>query len=182
MKSPYYYLVASLPMLDLDKETGLAYLDFVALCKEQLSDRDFKLLEKSTLDYDDSGEANPVLSRWARFNRRFRNEMIRIRAKNQGRDSSDYIRGDLYVDPASMEVVHRALKAENPLEAEKILDRFKWKKLSEFIKRDIFNVEALIVYGLQLQILQRYKEINSSQGKECFEEYKQRKVLETIKA
>ena len=141
---------------------------------------DFKILEKATLDYDNSVKINPVLDKWAKFNRRFRNEMIRIRAKKQGRDSSNYIRGDLYVDPISSEVVQRALKSENPLEAEKILDYFKWQKLSEFIKRDMFHVEALIVYSLQLQILERHKRINSLKGREKFEEYKQAKVLEMI--
>ncbi|MDP8264445.1 MAG: DUF2764 family protein [Candidatus Aceula lacicola] len=180
MSSPYYYLVSSLPMLDFDKEVNFSYQDFLNLCQEQLSEKDFSILKKSTLNYDDSCTESPVLDRWAKVNRRFRNEMIRIRAKNQGKDSSDYIRGDRYVDSASISVVHRAIKAENPLEAEKILDRFRWQKLNEFIRRDIFHIEALVVYGLQLQILERYREINSSKGREKFEKYKQTKVLETI--
>ncbi|MDD3374236.1 MAG: DUF2764 family protein [Candidatus Omnitrophica bacterium] len=180
MNNPYYYLISSLPMLDFDKEANLSYQEFFDLCKEQLSDSDFRILEKATLDYDDPTQENHVLNGWAKFNRRFRNEMIRIRAKNQSRDSSDYIRGDRYVDASSIEVINRALKAENPLEAEKMLDRFKWKRLSEFIKRDIFHVEALIIYSLHLQILERYKTINSSQGKERFEEYKQSKVLQLV--
>ncbi len=180
MKTPYYYLVASLQILDFEKESALSYQEFLDLCREQLTNKDFEILSKATLQYDDPNPVNHVLDRWAKFNRRFRNELARIRAKNKGQDSSDYTRGDLYVDSFAIEVSHRALKADNPLEAEKILDRFRWKKLEELIRRDVFHVEVLIVYALQLQILERYKHIGSSKGKEKFEEYKQNKVLEMI--
>ncbi len=181
MGGTYYYLIASLPMLDFDKTVNFSYQDFLSKCKDQLTESDYQILEKATLSYDEPTTLNPVLNRWARINRRFRNEIVRVRAKKIGRNSSDYIRGDRYVDPASLDVVHRVQKAENPLEAEKILDRFRWQKLSELTQRHIFNVEALIVYGLHLQILKRYQKINSSKGQEFFSQYTEQ-VLQKVNA
>ena len=41
----YYYLISSLPMLSLENEPAISYQDFLARCREQLSDSDFKEIE-----------------------------------------------------------------------------------------------------------------------------------------
>lgn len=173
MSHTYYYLVASLPTLYLDSPLIISYEQFLSLSKEQLSSNDFLSLTEATLSFDvEQKHANPCLNAWARFNRNLRNEIARYRATRGGKDPLDYIRGEKSFEPRIMEVVQEAARAENPLMGEKILDRFRWRYLDELILGHYFDLDALMVYALKLQILERYTMIQSGKGKEIFESYK----------
>ena len=182
MADLYYYLVSSLVILDFEKPAPLTYAEFLEDCQRLVTPGDFEILEKATLEFDDETSSNPTLQNLARFNRRFKNELVRARAKKMDRNSSDYIRGDRYVDQAAIDVINHALKAENPLEAEKILDRYRWQMINDVEQRHFFDLTFLMAYGLKLQLLDRYVEIASEKGNEKFEEYKKSKVFEELLA
>jgi len=75
------------------------------------------------------------------------------------------------VDAAIIEAVSQAQKAADPLEGEKIIDRLRWAKLEELGRGQFFNLDFLIVYALQLQILKRLERIDSVHGEHTFNEY-----------
>ena len=167
-------------MLSLEKPASFSCEQFLEDCKRLLPLKDFEMLKKATLDYDDETAKHPSLKNLARFNRRFKNELVRVRAKKMNKDSSDYIRGDRYIDQTSIDVIDRASKADNPLEAEKILDRYKWQLFDDVEQRHFFDLTVLMAYSLKLQLLDRYKEIVPEKGSEKFEEYKKSKVFESL--
>jgi len=176
----FYYLVSSLPTLDFEKALPFSYGEFLDHCQRLIGEKDFQTLQQATPNYDKVAPAHSALEALAQFNRRFRNEIARTRAKKTDKNASEYIRGDSYVDQISIDVINQAAKAENPLEAERILDRYKWAKFDEISSIHSFDLTFLITYALKIQLLERYQEINSEKGTARFEAYKKSEVFEEI--
>ena len=182
MSGPYYYLVASLPTLDLEKPAPFSYEAFVEDCQRLTSAKDFAVLIKALLSFDEASSAHPALTVLAEFNRRLRNEMARVRAKTFHKDPSDYMRGDRYVDQECVDVISQAFKADNPLGAEKILDLYKWKRFEELGQNHFFDLHTIIAYGLKLQILERQKSFASDKGLKMFKAYDESEAFKELLA
>jgi hypothetical protein len=180
MISQYYYFVASLPLLDFHKQATFSYSEFLKESARHLSVKDFSLFTKATLQYDPVEAPHPLLQRWADFNRRLKNEIVRFRAKKFSKDSVDFMRGDHYVPLEMTDIVSHVTKLKNPLEAEKALDFFRWEKLEELSSGHFFDLEFLIVYALKLQILDRHHVVSSPQGQVLFEHYQTVEIFENI--
>ena len=180
MGDSYYYLAASLPILDFEKALPFSYSDFLDNCQRLMGTKDFQFLKQATLTYDKIQSPHSALEALAKFNRHFQNEMVYARAKRVNRESSDYIRGDRSADQISIDVINSAAKAENPLEAEKILDRYKWQKFEDMAQIHFFDLTFLMSYALKLQILERQQEINSEKGTAKFEAYKKSEAFEEL--
>ena len=174
MSRAYYYLVASLPSLNWGTRPPMAYDDFLLDCHEQLSRSDFEIMSQITLDLDDKPKkGNPILKSWGSLNRNLKNEIAKFRARRVGKNPADYIRGEEINEDVFSHVIEEASKAQDPLTAEKILDRFRWQHLDEISWNQYFNLEFLIVYALKLKILERYKQIEiSPKRKEIYQGYK----------
>jgi hypothetical protein len=180
MVNMFFYFVASLPGLEFYKKSVITYGEFLAESKRHLSARDFVVLSKATLGLDDLGLDHPTLSQWSDFNRRLRNEIVFFRAKKFSKDPVEFIRGDQYVPQDIVDSVAQALKALDPLQAEKVLDQLRWRKLDDLSSGHYFDLEWLMVYGLRLQILDRYQIVSSFRGKEIFMHYHQAEALESV--
>lgn len=181
--SSYYYLVASLPTLNFQSASFLSYQDFLKNCQSQLSEKDFHAVAQATLQHDEViGGADETLNSWARFNRAFGNEMARFRAVRFGYDPADYMRGEKSVNPYLAETVAQAAKNTDLLAAEKFLDGARWKFLDDLLIGRFFDVAVLIVYGLKLQILDRYQTMELPKGKEVFNHYKNYRIPEEHEA
>ncbi|MDP8267042.1 MAG: DUF2764 family protein [Candidatus Aceula meridiana] len=178
--SDFYYLAASLPSLDFEKALPFSYREFLDNCQRLISEKDFCILNQAVLDFDNTHAEHPTLWAIAKFNRLFKNEMVRVRAKRIDKDSSDYVRGDRYADQISVDVVNRAAKAENPFESEKILDRYRWEKFDEISVNHLFDLIFLITYSLKIQLLERHQEINSEKGAAQFEAYRKAEAFEEL--
>ncbi len=180
MGYPYYYFVASLPSLDFDQSVSLLYPDFLEEARRHLSAGDFHFLTMATLDYDALVAPHPTLQVLADLNRRLKNEIALFRCKTLSRDSADFFRGDHYMPGEISESVAQAAKMVNPLEAQKALDLFRWKKFEELSSGHSFDLDVIIVYGLKLQILDRHHELASAKGQEKFAHYKDVEIFENI--
>lgn len=180
MMNQYYYFVASLPSLDFHKQATLSYPEFLKEAQRHLSASDFVFFAKVTLSYDEINAPHPILQQWADINRRLKNEIVRFRSKKFSKDAADYLRGDSYVPLEAIDIVSQVAKLSNPLEAEKALDLFRWKKLDELLVGHSFDLEVLIVYALKLQILDRYQVLSSPQGQKMFERYGEIEIFEHI--
>ena len=171
----YYYFVASLPALDFGQKPPMTARDFLEKAKGLLSEQDFlELLEAENNCDDEKCPQNALLKSWYEFERRLRNELCWMRGRRFGKDASQYIRGYRESDPFSVDTVNQAMRAADPLEAERLLDLVRWKKMNELAAFHYFDLEILIIYLLQLKILERYQGIGSPQGQKIY--------LESIKA
>ncbi len=178
MSRKYYYLAASLPMLDFQAKPPMTIREFLEECERLMDRPDFEEIQlsiasKVSKTTRPSQAKNPVAQQWLEFDRRFRNEIAWFRAVQQNKDPMNYIRGDRYIDPFMVDIVVEASKTFDPLTGERVLDRARWVKLSELEMGHYFDFEYLIVYGLKLKILERYQIIGSEKGRELFEKYQQ---------
>ncbi len=174
MNNTYYYFASTLPTLSWEGKLPMSSEDFLQDCERLLSEQDFiimhELLKEDTAALKMN---NAVINSWIKFERDFRNELVKFRAHRMHKDAHDYIRGDSFGDPLIAEMIDEVSKSKNLLEAEKTLDYIKWQFLDDIVLGHYYDIESLVVYGLKLKILERHQEFYSSRGKEIFEEYKE---------
>ncbi len=173
----YYYFAASLPMLFFDVKPSMSVESFLADCRRLLTGPDYSLVAR-LLSEDDpessSGERsptttpNPAWKAWVRFNRDFRNELAWYRANRLSKDPQRYLRGLRFAEPFLAEQIQQASKTSNPLEAQKFLDKVKWRFLDEIERGHYYDIEFLCVYGLRLKILEHHQECHSPKGRDIF--------------
>ncbi len=181
MSRRYYYLVASLPMLEFDAEPPFSYQDFLSTCQRLMAEEDYALLKRATLgpEAKPCDVASSTLMKWNHFCHGLRNELARYRAQHNNKDPLEYMRPEIYSLPKVAEMIGHAAHSDNLLVAEKMIDKYKWEFLEELTLGHFFDVDFLIVYALKLQMLERHKEIRSSRGKEAFETFKNRSYVES---
>jgi len=164
MAKEYYYFVASLPAISFDSKSSMSIEDFLESCDELLTLKD-SLLVRELLEGSENINSNvEACELWTRFDNALKNQMACCRAKRIGRDPYDYIRGEKSDDIELEKLTDEALKIENLLEAEKLVDKKKWEYLDEIELSHHFEIANIIIYG--------------DEGKQKLEEYK---ILANIK-
>ena len=167
----YYYLAASLPLLEFGMKMPVSYEYFLSCCEEQLSVRDLEIIKRAKIvPTEDPEDPCPVLREWKKFDTTLRNELSRYRASKKSKDAAVYTRGEGYLDPFLAIEAHWAINEESPLEAERFLDRFRWERIEEFEKEHYFDIDYLIAYALKLQILERWQRIDSEGGMQVLQD------------
>ncbi len=169
----YYFFVAQLPTFRPGDQPPMELDQFLVLAKRYLSNMDFDKLTKA-LSGDPSTvkNASGVFGQWIKFNQRFRNELAVFRALRAGRDPKDYVRGERQPDIFLTQTIEEAGKANNPLDAEKILDKARLHFLDIIAQDHYFDFDVILAYALKLKLFERYKFIASDEGKAIFDTYK----------
>ncbi len=172
MNRAYYYLVASLPVLRFGSKPPLSLEDFLCECQKHLSFNDLQMI-RNVVSFPKVSKksVDPILKFWIRFNHNLRNELTWVRAMELNKEPARYIRGERENIPQLVDLAAQAVKAADPLEAQKLLDLGRWNYLEELIQDHYFDLECLIVYALKLKILERYQTIDQVKGKEVLSEY-----------
>jgi len=166
----YYYLIASLPMLEFGMKMPFSYSDFLIQCREQLSPTDIGIIERITIGpFETIEDPLSTFQEWKRFDRALRNEIVRYRAARKAKDPIQYLRGENYPDPFVSGFAHLAVNQDSPIEAELYLDRVRWEKIEELESGHYFDIGYLVTYALRLQILERWDRINSDSGTEILQ-------------
>ncbi len=173
MSKAYYYLVASLPMLEFPGKPPFSSEQFLEECQRLLPGSDYQIVKRVLQAAElKQPSGNNLLDQWRQFQRDLQNELAWIRASEAKQDPQSFIRGELYEDPYIVDVVATAIKSPDPLTAEKYLDRIRWQKLDDLVRFHYFDLECLIAYAIKLKILERHQQIESQEGKEIYEGYK----------
>lgn len=165
----YYYLVASLPLLFYDSESIPSREDFLVTCRQHISPRHYHLLvSTSTSRLRATAPSCRTLDLWRHWEISLRNELVRLRAKNLGREAQAFL-----VDSpgvlAPLTVAREAFAQESPLQAEDTLNRGRWSYLDELEVGHYFDIEKILVYALRLQILARKALFDKDRGREMFD-------------
>jgi len=168
MGHPYYYLIASLPMLEFGMKSPISYAEFFTRFREQLSGPDIEIIKRVEIaPHEETGYSSVTLKEWNIFDTTLRNEIARSRAGKYAKDPAQYIRGEGYPDPFISGFLQWVDSLDSPLEAELSLDRMRWMKIEELEKGHYFDIDYLITYALKLLILERWERINSGNGMEA---------------
>ncbi len=147
-------------MLQFGMKPPISYSDFLEQCAQQLNQDEMNALKE---------DKSLLLKKWKIFDISLRNELVRTRAVKKGKDPNNYLRGSGGIDPFIAPLAHWAANQDSPMESELYLDKIRWEKIEEIKSGHYFDMEYLAAYGLQLQILERWDRINSSDGMKILE-------------
>jgi len=171
MSHLYYYLVASLPLLQFGSKLPFSPEYFLELCQDKLTAQDYFLIRDIVRkDEWDVNTNNDFYLAWKQFSHSLRNEMAWLRALELNKDPQTYLRGPREGHPFFVDIFVQASKSSDPLTAERIIDRFRWQYIDELARFHYFDLEALVAYAIKLKILVRQDVFESSQGKEIFDQ------------
>jgi hypothetical protein len=162
MSGHYIYLMSSLPMLHFGMKPPFSFEKFLQTCHGIISDSDITILKTASQTGEYGYEcAQPTLKKWRTFDITLRNELVKMRAARKRLDPLKYIRSGGDTEPAITHIALHARRAPSILEAEKILDRERWRFLDESSVGHYFDIDALIIYAIKLLILERWGKINT---------------------
>jgi hypothetical protein len=162
MASFYEYLLSSLPMLLLGAKPPFEFEQFLFRCEELIPAEDFALLQVcSQAEVFEQAVEQPTLKCWITFERSLRNELVKLRASRKKIAPEKFLREGAD-DPALYHAALASQRLPSLVESEMMLDRERWQKLDELAFGHYFDVDALLVYGLKLQILLRWERINTA--------------------
>lgn len=161
----YYYFVSSLPSIWMDKDAPISYSEFLSKAKEQMSKADYNDLLKAT--FTPSGvekSKNRTVSDWENFIFKLNELLTEARAKKL--DISDPVyKARCEKDNALLDKVKRIVDEENALKAERMILSLYFDFLDHHPVASPFSTDALMLYGLKLQIKEKEKSFDKEKGR-----------------
>ena len=167
----YYYLVSSLPLLQFKDAPGVTYEKFLNDCSMWLTEAEMRQVASARLDIESislEGVTNRTLWSWIIFENSLRNELVKVRAGVLGVTAESFMRKHIESDPAVASVVRDVAKEASPHKAELSLLEVRWNFLSDNEVGHYFDVTALIIYSLKLQLLERKELFHVEKGQKVF--------------
>jgi len=165
----YYFTVASLPMLFYGTDAGPDRDTFLGICRDACSGKDFRLIESAGLEPDYSEKSgNALLDEWQSWETALRNELVRLRAKDGGKEPGTYLRSEKAFYVEVPDIAREAYGQDTPLQAEEVLNQARWSRLEELEVGHHFDLEKLLVYFLKLQLNERKSLFTKKTGEENF--------------
>ena len=164
----YYYVIATLPLLQFDDKPPVTLEDLYYMCRGNIASEDLDLLQTVSLEPSEPF-GNEILKKWYAWETSLRNELVKIRSQKMGIESEKYQReGD--VVPGSADTAREAANQDSPLAGEELLNKARWNFLEELEVGHYFDLYKLMVYALKLQLLLRRSRFTAEQGREKFEQ------------
>ncbi|GAB4372658.1 MAG: hypothetical protein Kow009_08680 [Spirochaetales bacterium] len=162
----YYYTIAALPHLAFDEPPPLSLEEFRSLCKDTLTEKDWKILDQASL-FGEEPAGNELLSRWHRWEQSFRSDLARLRASKLGMESDSIPR--MIPDSGRVaEAARAAMMEPSPAAAEQLILKVYWEVLEDLEVNHFFDLDKLLVYYLKLQILHLRAQRNREEGMKNF--------------
>ena len=144
-----YFLIASLPTLDLETAPALTPAAFDKLCREQLASADAEVAAALTAGRDSD---HPYVRAWRNSETLLRNAVARQRALRRHVDAAPYQRPADGCDLRLEHAVDAAFQAPNPLQREQQLDAIRWRMAEELQGYDPMAVRTVLAYAIKLRI------------------------------
>jgi len=164
----YFYFVASLPSLSLGAAPPIPYRQFAEDFPRFLNPGDARILAAATLEYpaggpDPAAHGSAALTAWFQWDCALRNELARLRGQELGRDAEAWVH-EGFPYPDAVAAARTAFAAPSPLEGEMALGRARWDAMDRLRGTHYFDREALVVYALELQLLERLAAFDAAAG------------------
>lgn len=159
-------------MLTFGAKLPFSFEKFLQMCTGLIADNEIALLGKlQTLDISKyKGPGAVTLRKWHSFEVALRNELVKIRASRKHKDPFKYIHSESQDGPALTHIALSAHRNPSPLEAERVLDSYRWQMLEELAAGHYFDLDSLIIYAQKLLILERWEKINRADKSRLLEE------------
>jgi hypothetical protein len=157
--SSHYYLIAQLPTLIFGKESPITKDAFLAEAEKWLTEHEMKTLHAVDINrYAARSNDHPVYKNILHYEHLIRTDVAKWREAKKN---------DLDYKPSTIPAA--LLKEGTPLDAEMKLMRLRWDYIDEMMRDLHFDFGYLILYYLQLQLLQRFFTFDKERGLEKFQ-------------
>ena len=162
----YYYLLTSLPELDINSSQAIEDADsFISKLEFFIPKKDFKQI-KSLINNDKDLKIK-VLEDYLKKKQSIDALLLEKREIKLRGESREY-KLKQPVDSQINSLVDKVFNNSNPLEAEKEILSLYWKILDEIGAFHNFDFTTLCVYVLKMQLLRRLKSFDANEGKKEF--------------
>jgi hypothetical protein len=166
----YYYFAATLPTPQFGSPAPMGSGEFLERARTSMTAEDYAVVESAVLVSEPEGPP-PAASRstalrdYYNWERSLRNELVRARARKLGRQAEAHLRpaGRSGADRAEASA-QAAAGAENPLDGELLLEQERWARIGDLKALHVFDLETLVAYRLQLQVLERLAALSPELG------------------
>jgi hypothetical protein len=173
MANTYYYFSATLPFLQFKDSLPFSVEEFLRQAEGILSEDDYAFVTALLSNQIDLSEIkNDLYIKIFQQNQDFRNALAAFRAERAGKDALDYVRGSKFKSAYLDEVFHQAAKEHDLLQGQRLIDQAYWSYLEELEMGHFNDLIFISVFGLKLKVLERYERVESNEGRDKFEEYK----------
>ena len=161
-----YYLISQLPSLDGISETSpipITEERFDELCDSFLGKKARNALKNLTLSPSRSSEdsGSGLLDAWLESERYLRLALGKARAEKM---KKPFDAGEDILPVEHVKVASAAMEIENPMEAEKYLNRYRLELLEALRPMDSFSEDYIFYYGLRLKLLLRIRQFDTNAG------------------
>lgn len=166
-----YYFISQLPSLDgLAENVPLPITQerFLELSEQHLKKKTAEELKKLTLVPHKNTEksVSPLLDRWNEEEKNLRLVLGRLRADKMNKSFPEE---NPTASPYILQTAKAATETESPLEAEKLLNRFRLDLLEQLRPLDSFSEDYAFYYLLKLKLISRIRQFDTLTGEQ---EYK----------
>jgi|GEM_PF-500748 len=165
--SAYYYFMAALPGLRWGEAPPLSRAVFLAQAREWLSAADSAALAAAAAR-DVAVTQHAAGARWWQWETALGNALAAARAARLGRDAAAYLRGTEVAESYVRAAVQEAVKLDDALKAEQMLDQLRWQFYEELAAAHSFDFEAALSYVLRLGLLERWAQFDEARGRQVF--------------
>lgn len=161
-KREFHALKASLVFLKFGEKPALGREYFLSGCEAFLEKKELEKLENATLEVPEKApepSEKSAAANFIRFEMTLRNTLASLRASRlAGGENHNWKREEDSWESAAAALALAAFQEKNPRERENILDRGRWDLLDEMEKDHVWDLDALLIYFLKLQILEKWEE------------------------
>ena len=165
--SRYWFFPATLPGLVFGAKGALGSAEFLEQCRRHLSKDDYMEVARAiaVLSADEAPTAfgSPLLAKFAAWERTFRNELSRLRAKRAGAREDANLRSSARDDEAGRAAA-ACFAIEDPYQAELALERERWNAIERLAPLAAFDLDFIVAYRLKLAINERLSLLSAEAG------------------
>ncbi len=165
-----YYLMAQLPSLDgIGDNTPVPITEerFLELCMRFLGKKaQSKVAGLTIAPSREFGENDSeLINAWNKGERNLRLALGKVRADKM---KKAFNVGEQQMSVELMRVASVAVEIEDPLEAERFLDKYRLDFLEKLRPMDAFSEDSVFYYGLKLKLILRTRQFNAEAGKAAY--------------
>lgn len=165
-----YYLMSQLPSLDGISESMAVPITeerFMELCDSFLDKKTQRKVEKLTLapirEFEKTSSS--FINKWNDGERNLRLALGKARADKM---KKTFDIGEQRLPVELVRVASTAVDIEDPLEAERFLDKYRLEFLETLRPMDMFSEDSVLYYGLKLKLILRARQFDAELGKTAY--------------
>ena len=155
----------------MERHRPLSSQEFLSLCQRNMRPEDCAEVIKAPAYLIGArvpeSFRSDFLGRFVAWERTFRNELARLRARRAEKNEEAFVRPSPRADEAARAALS-CFAVEDPYQAELLLERERWNAIERLSSLSAFDLDFIIAYRLKLDINARLDRLALESGKEGY--------------